>query len=62
MPYMNDLIILKVFSFNSFHPENIGVDTNIMILCQLELGDILSKLDFNGGPFEKWQETKLYHS
>ena len=25
----------------------------IMMICQLEL-DIMSKLDFNGGRFEKW--------
>ena len=36
-----------------FDFENIGVDTKIMILCQLEL-EILSKLDFHGGHFEKW--------
>ena len=35
-----------------FHPENIGVDTTIMILCQLGL-DVLSKLDFHDGHFEK---------
>ena len=34
-----------------FDPENIGVDTKIMILCQLEL-EILSKLDFHDGHFE----------
>ena len=33
--------------FRFFDPENIGVDTKLMILCQLEL-DILSKLDFHG--------------
>ena len=36
-----------------FDPENIGVDTRIMILCPLKL-EILSKLDFHGGYFEKW--------
>ena len=35
-----------------FDPENKGVTTNIMILRQLEL-NILSKLDFRGGHFEK---------
>ena len=38
--------------------ENIGVDTKILILCQLEL-EILFKLDFNGGPFEKWPKAIL---
>ena len=41
-----------------FDLENIGVDTKIMILCQLEL-EILFKLDFNGGPFEKWPKSIL---
>ena len=36
-----------------FDHENMGVDTNIMILCKLEL-DMLSKLDFRCGNFEKW--------
>ena len=35
-----------------FDPENTGVDTKIKILCQLEL-EILCKLHFHGGHFEK---------
>ena len=31
-----------------------------MILCQLEL-DILSKLDFYGGNFEKWPKPHMTH-
>ena len=41
-----------------FDPENIGIDTKIKILCQLEL-EILSKLDFHGGYFEKYPKPIL---
>ena len=34
-------------------PQNIGVETKIMILCQLEV-EIEHKLDFHGGHFEIW--------
>ena len=50
-PYIGMTIIFRGF-LRFFDPENIGVDTTIMILCQLEL-DILSKLDFHDGHFEK---------
>ena len=43
-----------------FYPENIGVDTKIMILCQLE-EEILPKLDFHGGYLKKMAETHIAH-
>ena len=41
-----------------FDPENIGVDTKIKILCQLEL-EILSNLDFHVKHFEKCSKPIL---
>ena len=39
--------------FNSiFYRENIGIDTKIVILCQLEV-EILPKLNFHGGHLKK---------
>ena len=43
------------YKYKWFHsildPENIGVDTRMLILCQLEL-ELLFKLDFRGGYFK----------
>ena len=47
------------YFYSIFDPENIGVDTKILILCQLEL-EILSKLDIHGGHFEKWSRP-VFH-
>ena len=38
--YKKDLMYLKVVSFNFFHPENIGVDTNIISLWIIRTGYI----------------------
>ena len=51
-PYRNDPIFFLNDFMQFFDPENIGVDTKIKILCQLEL-EIFSKLDFRGDHFEK---------
>ena len=53
---MNDPIFFINDFIQFFYLENIGVDTKIMILCQLEV-EILLKLDFQGGHLKQW--TKL---
>ena len=58
---MNDPNIFINDFIRYFDPEKIGVDTKIMILCQLEV-EILPKLDFHGGHLAETYIAPQSHS